>query len=293
MLDLSISLLSFNNKDLLENCLNSIYKQSFSTNKNTNKIKFEILLVDNASKDGTVEMVKKNFPKVKLIANRQNKLYIKGHNQNLRRVKGRYFLIMNEDIEIKKGTIERMIKFIKSNPRISLASCRQVDVHGKIDPTTSKFPHPLFEIFENAYLGNWARKVIKIKKLEGSLKNYHYASWKRNTIKSVDVLPGSFIIGRSSLLKDVGFLDQNLWFFYGEPDFCKRVKQANFSIVHIGKITITHLKSKAFSQLPPFRRYQISEHDMLTYYKKYYGTIWFAILWLSFRPNWLYWKLKG
>lgn len=281
MLDLSISLLSFNNKDLLKKCLSSIYHS-------TKKISFEILLVDNGSEDGTVEMVQKNFPNVKLISNRQNKLYIKGHNQNLRRVKGRYFLILNEDTFLPLHTLDKMVAFMDKNPKIGLASCRQKDQNGITDNTCSKFPHPIFEILELSYIQKLSKFPI-LTIFQKVLKSYRYADWKRNTIRRVEVIPGSFIIGRSTLLKKPGLFDQkNLLFFYGEPDYCLRAAKAGYQIYHNGQVTITHLKSKALAKLPYKKRLAISLHDMLAYHKKHFGPVWHLILWLFTRPLWFY-----
>lgn len=276
-IDLSISLLSFNNKELLKNCLSSIYQ-------NTKTIKFEIFLVDNGSQDGSTEMVRKKFPQVKLIANKTNRLYIKGHNQNLRRVKGRYFLILNEDTYLPPETLDKMVSFMDANPKIGLASCRQVGQDGKVDMTCSRFPHPIYEILEISYI----KKLLSF-----TLGDYRYADWDRSTSRSVDVVPGSFIIGRSQLLKKVGLFDQkNFLFFYGEPDYCQRVKKNGFEVVHNGQIIITHFKSKGLSHLTTLVRYRLSQQDLLAYYKKYFGKIWWMILWLFLKPNWLYLKFK-
>lgn len=283
-IDLSISLLSFNNRQLLKNCLSSIYQ-------NTQKITFEILLVDNASKDGTVPMVKGKFPKVKLIANRQNKLYIRGHNQNLKRVKDRYFLILNEDTYLPPETLDKMVNFMDANPKIGLASCRQVDENGHLDRTCSKFPHPIYEILEISYINKLLGKFTPFKKL---LEHYRYAHWDRTATRAVDVVPGSFMIGRRELLEIIGLFDEkNLLFFYGEPDYCLRAKRAGYRVYHNGEVTITHLKSKALSKLPLEMRSKISLHDMLAYYKKHFGVLWWLILWLLSTPNALYWHHKS
>jgi GT2 family glycosyltransferase len=274
--DLSISLLSYNNKVLLENCLNSIYK-------NTKKISFEILLVDNASKDGSVQMVKKEFPKVKVVANKTNKLYIKGHNQNLRRVKGRYFLILNEDVELTSGCLEKMVTFMDRDPQIGLASCRQIDGSGKVDKTCSKFPHPIYEILEISYIHKLFGKFAPFSIF---LDNYRYSDWNRLTTRQVDVVPGSFMIGKSELLTKVGLFDQkNLLFFYVEPDYCLRAKKAGYQIYHNADVTIIHLKSKALSKLPAKTRSYLSEYDLLAYYRKYFGSIWWLVLWILLLPN--------
>lgn len=291
-LDLSISLLTYNTNHLAKKCLESIYKQSFSTNKNTSSINFEILLVDNASTDGTPEMIRKEFPKVKLAASRKNLLFIKGHNQNLRKVLGRYFLILNEDTEIGPGVLEKMVEFMDKHPKVGLASPRQTDELGQTDTTCSRLPSPAIELLESSIL--FQKLATPFKKFtQKYLDRYRYKGWDRKSTREVDVLPGSFIIARKELLQKIGFLDEDLLFFYGEADYCQRAKKAGYFSYHCGKVTFTHLRSKAISKWLPFKRYQITEHDMLVYYKKYFGVFWFLILWLLLRPNWIYWKLKS
>ena len=283
--DLSISLISFNTKDLVEQCLNSIFR-------NTRHLQLEVMLVDNASKDGTPAMVQKKFPEVKLTRNRSNELFTKAHNHNLKRSHGDYFLVLNEDIQIPPLALEKMVTFMKKHPKVGLASCRQVNEHEITDMTCHRFPHPLIEIFESSSLGKRVMKFIPLKSVEKLISSHNYSGWRRNTIREVDFIPGSFFMGRKELLDKVGFFDEGFWLFYEEPDYCKRAKNAGFLTYHVGTITITHLRTKAIAKLPPFRRYQIAEHDILAYHKKYFGLFWWLILWAVYRPDWLYWKLN-
>lgn len=283
ILDLSISLITYKNKQLLENCLNSIYK-------NTKGLTFEIFLVNNHPTDDSSAMVRKKFPKVKVTDNKINLLFIKSHNQNLRQVQGRYFLILNEDTEISTNSIAKMIKFMDKNPNIGLSSCKQLDELGVVDTTCSKFPTPIVEIFETTFIGKLFLRLLPSKKITRMISTYRYRGWKRDTIKEVDVIPGSFMIGRSELLQKVGLLDENLLFFYVEPDYCYRVKQAGFQVYHNGKVSIMHLKARGLAKTAPFERYLISEQSLLSYYKKYFGFLWWLILWILMRPNWLYFK---
>jgi len=283
-IDLSISLVSHNSRVLLENCLKSIYE-------NTKDVTFEIFLVDNASSDDTIQMVKKKFPNVKLTINSENALYTKAHNQNLKKISGRYFLVLNEDTEIHPKTLEDIISFMDTHPTVGLVSCRQVNEKRITDMTCSRFPHPFIELFESSYVFKLFLRIVPILKVKKMLSDYRYSGWKRNTIREVDVIPGSFFLGRKILLEEVGFFDENLLLFYEEPDYCQRAKANGFLTYHLGNVSITHLKSKTIAKLPVFERYKISEHDILTYYKKYFGIFWWLFLWLAFRPNWLYWKL--
>lgn len=285
-IDLSISLVSYNSKSLLENCLKSIYK-------NIGDVKFEILLVDDGSSDGTAQMIKKKFKGVKLIKNSKNALYYtKAFNKNLKRATGRYFLGLNVDTEVHSKTLKYITTFMDAHPSVGLASCRQVDKNGETDTTCSRFPHPLIEFFESSLIAKMLRS-FRILKVEQALATFRYKGWNRRDIKEVDVLPGSFLMGRVELFKKVGFLDENFLIFYGEPDYCKRAKDKGFLSYHFGNVSITHLRSQTLTKMPTFQRYKISEHDMLAYYKKYFGYVWWLFLWLALRPNWLYWKLAS
>lgn len=281
MTDLSISLLCFNTKDLLKNCLLQIKKASRG-------LGVEILLVDNGSTDGASQMVKKEFPEVKLITSRKNLLYIKGHNLNLTRAAGKYFLILNEDTQFAPDTFRKLVDFMEKNPQAGLASCRQVDEKGKADITCSKFPTPIIEILESSLIVKTLLKLVKVRYFSKILEDFRYLNWDRSSNRQVDVLPGSLIIGRNSLFKKIGYFDQKLKFFYGEADLAQKTKEAGYRSYHIGNITITHLKSKALVKLPNFFRWQITEHDMLYYYKKYFGFFWFLVLLIFLKPNRLY-----
>lgn len=286
MTDLSISLLCFNTKDFLKNCLLQIKKASTG-------LSVEILLVDNGSTDGASQMVKKEFPEVKLITSRKNLLYIKGHNLNLRRAKGKYFLILNEDTQFAPDTFRKLVDFMEKNPQAGLASCRQVNEQGEVDITCSKFPTPIVEILESSLIVKSLSKLTKVRYFSKILEDFRYLNWNRSSNRQVDVLPGSLIIGRNKLLKKIGYFDQRLKFFYGEADLAQKTKAAGYQSYHIGNITITHLKSKALVKLPSFFRWQITEHDMLYYYKKYFGFFWFLVLLIFLKPNRLYYLLKS
>lgn len=285
-LDLSISLISYNNKELLQNCLNSIYQ-------NTKRISFEILLVDNASIDESVQMVRQNFPKVKLIRNKKNLYFIKAHNQNLRKVKGRYFLVLNEDTELSSGCLDKMIYFMDKHPNIGLSSCRQSDDKGAIDTTCSQFPTPFIELLGSSLIFTTLRKFLRFSFIEKPLSVYRYTGWKRDTVKQVDVIPGSFFLGRSEVIEKIGLFDERFIFFYEEPDYCFRARKVGYLTYHNGKVTIKHLRAKGVAKIPLFKRFYISEHDLLAYYKKYFGLVWWLLLWLFLKPNWIYWRLKS
>lgn len=281
-IDLSICILSYNNQELLRNCLNCIYKQS-------NQLNFEVLIVDNGSKDETASMVRREFPKVSLTLNKENR-FIKAYNQALKKIKGRYFLLLNEDTELPENALKKMIMFMDKNPKIGVASCKQIDGNAKVDITCSKQPTPLIDLFESTILGKLIRKFLPFPQINKLLKKYRYSGWNRNTIKEVEVLPGPFFLGRSKLLESVGLIDEGLILFYIEADFCKRVKREGFKLFYNGKVAIKHLRGKGIAKLSPLLRFQIAEHDILYFHRKYSGISWFILLWFVLRIDSLYWR---
>jgi len=179
-IDLSIVIVSFNTKELLRKCLSSIYK-------NTKTLTFETIIVDNASQDASVPIIKQQFSKVILIENQCNVYVVKAANQGLKRSRGKYFLFLNSDTIIPQNCLEKMVDFMAKNPKVGLASCLQVDEHGRTDLTCSRFPHPIIELFETNFPAKLLRRAVPAQKVEKLLTSYRYGDWKRDTIRRVDL----------------------------------------------------------------------------------------------------------
>lgn len=278
-IDLSICIVNFNTANLLKKCLESIYK-------NTSGINFEIITVDNGSTDDSAKTIKTLFPKVKIISKKTNVFFSKGYNLALKTSRGKYCLILNSDTIIHKNTLKKIFQFMELNPQIAASSCLQTDMDGKIDKTCSQFPSPIVEFLESSIL-------TKLFKNVGILKKYRYKKWNRKSDKIVDVIPGSFIFIRRDILQHVDYFDENLLLFYGENDLCKRIKKTDKNIYYFSGAKITHLRAQSVNLLPKWELYSIARSDMLYYYKKHFGTVWWLFLLIALSPNWLYWRLKS
>ena len=195
-IDLSISLLTYNTKDLAQKCLESIYA-------NTSNISFEILLVDNASTDGTPQMIRKNFPKVKLLANRQNLLFIKAHNQNLKKVKGRYFLILNEDTEIGPGVLGKMVEFMEQKKDCQVQGPKMLENDKKLVYSCRKFPT------WNAIIGN------RIGGFKKSTDNYLMKKYNHKSPRVVD-----WVSGGCMMFRPLFRFDERFFLYMEDVDFC-------------------------------------------------------------------------
>jgi len=135
MIDLSIVIVNWNTRDLLAQCLHSVYNT-------TSNLDFEVIVVDNASTDGSPEMVRQAFPDVSLIANTENLGFAKANNQAIRRSRGRYVLLLNSDAFVRENTIECMVAFMDGHPEAGMAGCKLLVVStysARFTATTSLF----------------------------------------------------------------------------------------------------------------------------------------------------------
>ncbi|MHB8620723.1 MAG: glycosyltransferase, partial [Chloroflexota bacterium] len=131
--DLSVIIVSYNTRDLLESCLTSVFKQNVHGG-------LDVWVVDNASADGSAAMVRERFPRAKLIANAENRGFAAANNQAIQASAGRYLLILNPDTEILSGSLDRVIQHLDSHPRIAVAGCRLVYADGSFQHSAFRFP---------------------------------------------------------------------------------------------------------------------------------------------------------
>lgn len=229
MIDLSIVIVSYNTKDILKKCLESIE----NTSKN---FTYEIVVVDNASADGSSEMVKTNFKDVILFANKENLGFSKANNLGVKKTKGRYVLFLNSDTEVYSGTLETMIEFMDSNKEAGAATCKVEMLGGKIDDASHRgFPTPWNAL--NHFSG--------ISKLLGNTKlfgGYNLGYMDLSKVHEIDALAGAFMLVRRTAGEQVSWWDED-YFFYGEDlDFCYMLKQKGWKIYYVPSVSILHYK---------------------------------------------------
>lgn len=229
MIDLSIVIVSYNTKDFLEACLESI--------KNTTKgFSFEVVVVDNASSDGSVKMVMDNFKEVILIANKENLGFSKANNLGVKKTKGRYVLFLNSDTQVYDDTLRTMIEFMDSNKDAGAATCRLNLANGKIDDASHRgFPTPW-----NAFTHfSGISKILGKTKLFGG---YNLGYMDLSKVHEIDALAGAFMFVRREAGEQVSWWDED-YFFYGEDlDFCFKLKQKGWKVYYVPSVSILHHK---------------------------------------------------
>lgn len=229
MIDLSIVIVSYNTKDLLKSCLESIYKTS-------KDFSFEVIVSDNNSSDGSSEMVSKNFKNVILIENTKNLGFSKANNTGVKKTSGRYVLFLNSDTVVYENTLKHMIKFMDEHKDTGAATCKLLMPNGKIDDAAHRgFPTPWNAFSHFSGLS----KMFSKNRLFGGY-NLSYLDFDKT--HEVDSLAGAFMLVRRIAGEKIGWWDED-YFFYGEDlDFCFMLKQNNWKIYYVPEISILHYK---------------------------------------------------
>ena len=239
-MDLSIIILQHNTRELLKDCLDSIKKTDIFNRASDYTL--EVIVSDNGSTDGSIEMVKEDFPWVKLKENGQNLGFAKGNNAALPLTTGRYVLFLNSDTQVLPKTLTEMIRLMDQNQNFGAATCYlELQRTGGLDFNSHRgFPTPWTSLtyFSGLY------KIFPQTRLFGS----YYQTYKDlSATHEVDVIEGAFMMVRREAAEGIA-LATNIWwdedfFFYGEDiDFCYRLKKAGYKIVYYPKVKTTHYK---------------------------------------------------
>ena len=288
--DLSIIILSYNTKDLLKDCLQSVKKAE------ANGFSFEIIVVDNASSDSSPEMVKKEFPEVRLICNKKNLGFAGGNNLGIPCAQGRYILFLNSDTEVAPEAFKKMIEFMDKYPQVGAATPKTLLFSGGIDPDCHRgFPTPWASICY--FLG--LEKLFPKSRIFG---RYHQFYLDLDKVHEIDAGFGTFMFVRKEVLDQVGGWDES-YFFYGEDlDLFYRIKKAGWKVMFYPEPLVTHHKgassglrqeSKEITRADRKTRLKVAKASikaMEIFYKKFYQDKY---------PRWLTWivilgiKIKG
>jgi GT2 family glycosyltransferase len=229
-MDLTIIIVSYNTKEFLKGCLDSIYV-------GTEKIKFEVIVVDNASSDGTQKEIQKlKYPNFTFIQNAANLGFSKANNVGVKKAKGRYVLFLNPDIEVHAGTLAGMVKFMEANEDVGAATCKLIMPNQQIDDASHRgFPTPWNSFTHFSGLA----KLFGGTKLFGGY-NLGFMDFSRT--HEIDALAGAFMLVRREAGQEAGWWDED-YFFYGEDlDFCYMLKQYGWKIFYVPEYSILHYK---------------------------------------------------
>lgn len=253
MQKLSIVILNHNTKELLEACLRSLGKVE----------DFNIIVSDNASTDGSGEMVKKSFPWVKLIENKTNLGYAAGNNAAKKYCDSEFILFLNSDVVVAPGAIRSAVDYLKDNKDVGALTAKVVLPDGQLDKDVRRsFPTPWVSFSHFSGLD----RVFPKSKL---FAKYWYGYKSEDEIDEVDVIQGAFFLTRRKVLDKVNWFDED-YFLDGEDiDICWKIKKAGWKIVYYPKVSLIHYKKASKLKVKSLKNVMAGVDSMEIFYRKH------------------------
>jgi len=259
MVNISIIIVNYNTKNMLKDCLNSIID-------NINNLRYEIIVIDNASCDGSYKMVLNDFPKVNLIQNEINVGFAKANNQGIKVAKGKYILLLNSDTILLKNSIANVYNFLEENENVGIATCKVLGEDMMPQYWASRnFPNLWTEFCLYSHLSN----IFPNSKI---FSRYMMSNWNCNSTREVDVIQGAYMMIRNSPLKDVGLLDERFFMYAEDIDLCYRFYKNGWKIFFVHTAEIIHYGGGSSRKISN-KMYWVGYYSMYLYFKKHYGTV--------------------
>lgn len=253
---LSIVIICWNDLRVIGNCLRSIYSGIQSN-------EFEVLVSDNGSSDGSVDFIRKSYPKVCILQNSANLGFAKGNNAGIRESQGQYILILNPDTIVHEGSLEKLVEFADRHPEAGAFGCRVLNPDGSYQVSARLFP----TIWRSWLAALYLRRLASVSNI---FAMDVYPGWRGDSERPVDWQSGCCVMFRGNLLKQLGNFDEQFFYHFEEVDLCRRVRSAGYSILFTPEATITHLGGQSVGRFPI--RFAIERYrSRYKYFYKHYG----------------------
>lgn len=256
---LSIAIVNWNTRDYLLAALDSIYAAPPD-------FPLEVIVVDNASSDGSAQAVAERFPQVKLIANADNAGYAQGNNQALKCALGAYILLLNPDVLVPAGALQTAVAFMESHPVAGALGALQFYPDGSVQKSVRGFPTPLTVLWELLGLS----RLLPRSRVFGA---YRMTWFDYAHMAEVDQPMGTFLLLRREAFAQVGLMDEDFPIFFNEVDWCLRCRRAGWKIFFSPDVRITHYGGASTAQVGAAMAWE-SRRGLLRFYKKHYSAPW-------------------
>jgi N-acetylglucosaminyl-diphospho-decaprenol L-rhamnosyltransferase len=279
MVDLSVVIVSWNVRDLLQRCLESIRgsevqqggQRATSANLAVQKsrLQVETIVVDNGSNDGSVEMVGEHFPDVHLIANEDNRGFSAANNQGIVVAKGRYVLLLNPDTEVVSDALAMLVTFADAHPDVAIVGPQLLNPDGTVQSSRRRLPTLLTAVFESTWLEPWAPRHL--------LEHYRVSDRPDDMVQDVDWITGAAMLARREAIEEVGLLDEGFFMYSEELDWCRRFREAGWRVVYLPAAQIIHHVGKSSEQVTAARHIHF-QTSKVRYFRKHQGPLAAGIL---------------
>ena len=231
--DVSISIVNTSNRELLLACLESLQHAAM-------RVSTEIVVLDNASEDGSAEAVREGFPDVRVIAQRHRAGFGANHNTVIRNSTGRYVYVLNEDTVSEPGSLDRLVEYMDERPHVAAAGPRIRYPDGRLQPSAWRFPTPKTSAIGALTLGR-----------AGIVQS------RGDATRRVDWAMGCALLVRRAALEEVGLFDERFFIYAEETDLCRRLAAAGYEVHYFPHVSVVHHVAQTSARVPERR---INEH---------------------------------
>jgi len=253
---LSVVIPSWNTREYLAACLRTLAAAE--------KPATEVIVVENASSDGSLEYLREHHPDLQLIVNAKNEGFARGSNQGMRVARGEYVLLLNTDTEVAPDAIALLLRFLVEHPDSAAAAPRLVHRDGSTQRTVQEFPTLATALFFSTPLERWFPRSRE-------LRRYFMRDWDQESSRDVDQPPAAVLLLRKRVLDQVGLFDEELWLFYNDVDLAKRVHAAGWRTRYVAEAKVLHHVGGSTKKFADF--VATWQRDRLRYYRKHHGRL--------------------
>ena len=268
MIEISVCIVNYQAKDYLRDCLRSLYEHTAST--------FEVILVDNGSTDGSLEMLKDEFPDVQIIENPDNLGFTRPMNQALEQGRGRYLLQLNPDTIILPAALDRLVAFLESHPEIGICGPKVLNRDGSLQEQCRRGESTPWAVI--SYFTRLNKLFPDSKLFGGYLLNYI----DEDQTHPVAGVSGSCMLIRKAVIDQIGYLDERFFAYQEDADYCFRTREAGWEVYYLPEAQIIHYGGQGGSHVQPFRSIYAWHHSYYLYYRKNLAKNYFFLF------NWVY-----
>lgn len=224
--DVSVVVLSWNTRELLRACLEAVRLGG-------DGLDVETIVVDNASADGSADMVARDFPEAVLIRNSENRGYARGVNQGIARASGTRICLLGSDTRVSPDCLPRMAAFLDGHPRAGAVAPRLLDPDGTLQRACMRLPDLTTVLF-------WDTPLQRLFPRSRELVRYQMLDWDHRGTREVEQPPGTCFMVRRRVVERVGPMDEALWLFFNDVDWCLRIRRAGWTIWYLDEATVIH-----------------------------------------------------
>jgi GT2 family glycosyltransferase len=255
--DLSIIVLSWNTRDLLRECLEAV-------ERGKGALSLETIVIDNASTDGSADLVAAEFPAAKLVRNDSNRGYARGVNQGLALATGAKVCLLGSDTRVAPDALPKLCAFLDAHPGAGAAAPRLVNPDGSIQRACMRFPTLKTVLWWDTFLAAWRPRSRE-------LVRYQYLDWDHRGSRAVDQPPGTCLVLPRTVVEQIGPMDERLWLFFNDVDWALRLQKAGLQLWYVDEAEVVHHLGASTKRYTDFGAEW--HRNRIAFYRKHYGFV--------------------